>query len=179
MQTLFCIDKARKRSFTEVALNSVLEENAASAIDFEWEFYSPNNNIYEQCICCVSQLFHRGFNPGTLRIARSAVHTLRSVRKQTRVRFLNSCPEWGSLTIRIFTYFPCYRPLLCFQFHAFSNVCNQTGRSIYMILPVWYGYYFFRSIAFQIMYTNHDFFFFFFYKLRGHAVLKLDFQNAV
>ena len=42
-----------------------------------------------QCICCVSQLFHRRFNPGTLRIARSAVHTLRSVRN-TRVRFLNS-----------------------------------------------------------------------------------------
>ena len=99
MQILFCIDEARKRSFTEVALNSVLEENAASAIDFEWEFYSPNKNIYEQCICCVSQLFHRRFNPGTLRIARSAVHTLRSVRKQTRVRFLNSCAEWGSLTI--------------------------------------------------------------------------------
>ena len=77
------IDKARKRSFTEVALNSVLEENAALAIDFEWEFYSPNKNIYEQCICCVSQLFHRRFNPGTLRIARSAVRTLRSVRKQT------------------------------------------------------------------------------------------------
>ena len=47
MQILFCIDKARKRSFTEVALNSVLEENAASAIDFEWEFYSPNKNIFE------------------------------------------------------------------------------------------------------------------------------------
>ena len=76
-----------------------LEENAASAIDFEWEFYSPNKNIYEQCICCVSQLFNRRFNPGTLRIARSAVRTLRSVRKQTRVRFLNSCPERGSLTI--------------------------------------------------------------------------------
>ena len=45
MQILFCIDKARLRSFTEVALNSVLEENAASAIDFEWEFYSPNKNI--------------------------------------------------------------------------------------------------------------------------------------
>ena len=61
-----------KRSFTEhaeVALNSVLEENTASAIDFEWEFYPPNKNIYEQCICCVSQLFHRRFNPGTLRIA--------------------------------------------------------------------------------------------------------------
>ena len=71
MQILFCINKARKRSFTEVALNSVcmLEENAASAIDFECEFYSPNNNIYEQCICCVSPLFHRRFNPGTLRIA--------------------------------------------------------------------------------------------------------------
>ena len=39
MQILFCIDKARKRSFTEVALNSVLEENVASAIDFSWEFY--------------------------------------------------------------------------------------------------------------------------------------------
>ena len=84
VQILFCIDKARKRSFTEVALNSVLEENEASpsAIDFEWEFYSPNKNIYEQCICRVSQLFHRRFNPGTLRIARSAVRTLRSVRKQ-------------------------------------------------------------------------------------------------
>ena len=34
-QILFCIDKARKRSFTEVVLNSVLEENA---IDFAWEF---------------------------------------------------------------------------------------------------------------------------------------------
>ena len=34
-QILFCIDNARKRSFTEVALNSVLEENA---IDFAWEF---------------------------------------------------------------------------------------------------------------------------------------------
>ena len=45
VQILFCIDKARKSSFTEVALNSVLEENAASAIDFEWEFYSPNKNI--------------------------------------------------------------------------------------------------------------------------------------
>ena len=88
MQILFCIiDKARKRSFTEVALNSVLEENAASAIDFEWEFYSPNKNIYKQCICCVSQLFHRRFNPGTLRIARSAVRTLRSVRKQTSAVF--------------------------------------------------------------------------------------------
>ena len=56
MQILFCMDKARKRSFTKVALNSVLEENAASAIDFEWKFYSPNKikNIYEQCICCVS-----------------------------------------------------------------------------------------------------------------------------
>ena len=53
VQILFCIDKARKRSFTEVALNSVLEENA---IDFAWEVYSPNKNIYEQCICCVSQL---------------------------------------------------------------------------------------------------------------------------
>ena len=84
VQILFCIDKARKHSFTEVALNSVLEENAASATDFEWEFYSPNKNIYEQWICCVSQLlFHWRFNPGTLRIARSAVHTLRSVRKQT------------------------------------------------------------------------------------------------
>ena len=28
--------------------------------------------------------------------------------------------------------------LLVFEFHAFSNVCNQTGRSTYMILPVWY-----------------------------------------
>ena len=99
VQILFCIDKARKRSFTEVALNSVLEENAASAIDFEWEFYSPNKNIYEQCICCVSQLFHRRFNPGTLRIAHSAVRTFRSVRKQTRVRFFNSFTERGSLTI--------------------------------------------------------------------------------
>ena len=73
----FCIDKARKHSFTEVALNSVLEENAASAIDFEWEFYSPNKNIYELRIVYLlcSQLFHRRFNPGTLRIARSAVHT--------------------------------------------------------------------------------------------------------
>ena len=98
VQILFCIDKARKRSFTEVALHSVLEENAASAIDFEWEFYSPNKNIiYEQCICCVSHLFHWRFNPGTLRIARSAV---RSVRKQTRVWFLNSFTEWGSLTIQ-------------------------------------------------------------------------------
>ena len=35
VQILFCIDKAYKRSFTEVALNSVLEENA---IDFAWEF---------------------------------------------------------------------------------------------------------------------------------------------
>ena len=35
VQVLFCMDKARKRSFTEVALNSVLEENA---IDFAWEF---------------------------------------------------------------------------------------------------------------------------------------------
>ena len=94
MQILFCIDKARKRSFTEVALNSVLEENAASAIDFEWEFYSPNKTFTNLCICCVSQLFHRQFNPGTLRIARSAVRT---VRKQTRVRFLNSFTEWGSL----------------------------------------------------------------------------------
>ena len=34
-QILFCIYKARKRSFTEVVLNSVLEENA---IDFAWEF---------------------------------------------------------------------------------------------------------------------------------------------
>ena len=103
VQILICIDKARKRSFTEVALNSVLEENAASAIDFEWEFYSPNKNICEQCICCVSQLFHRRFNPGTLHIARSAVRTLRSVRKQTRVRFLNSFTEWGSLTIHTCT----------------------------------------------------------------------------
>ena len=86
VQILFCIDKARKRSFTEVALNSVLEENAASAIDFEWEIYSPNKNIYEQCICCVSQLFHRRFNPGTLRIARSAVRTLRSVQKNKQER---------------------------------------------------------------------------------------------
>ena len=31
----------------------------------------------------------------------SAVCTLCSVRKQTRVRFLNSCPEWGSLTIHV------------------------------------------------------------------------------
>ena len=95
-------------------MNSVLEENAASAspghgIDFEWEFYSPNKNIYEQCICCVSQLFHRRFNPGTLCIARSAVRTLRSVRKQTRVRFLNSCAEWGSLTIVIMHGIACLR----------------------------------------------------------------------
>ena len=34
-QIHICIDNARKRSFTEVALNSVLEENA---IDFAWEF---------------------------------------------------------------------------------------------------------------------------------------------
>ena len=34
----------------------VLEENAASAIDFEWECYSPNKNIYEQCTCCVSPI---------------------------------------------------------------------------------------------------------------------------
>ena len=26
----------------------------------------------------------------------------------------------------------------CFQFHAFSNICNQIGRSIYMSSPVWY-----------------------------------------
>ena len=96
VQILFCIDKARKRSLTEVALNIVLEENATSAIDFEWEFYSPNKNIYEQCICCVSQFFHRRFNLGTLHVARRAVRTLRSVRK---VRFLNSSAEWGSLTI--------------------------------------------------------------------------------
>ena len=31
----------------------MLEENAASAIDFEWEFYSPNKNIYEQYLLCV------------------------------------------------------------------------------------------------------------------------------
>ena len=97
MQILFCIDKARTRSFTEVALNSVLEENAASAIDFEWEFYFPNKNIYEQCICCFpiisSAVQSRHF------AYCSAVRTLHSVRKQTRVRFLNSCPEWGSLTI--------------------------------------------------------------------------------
>ena len=34
----FCIDKAHKRSFTEVALNSVLEEIQENAIDFAWEF---------------------------------------------------------------------------------------------------------------------------------------------
>ena len=28
--------------------------------------------------------------------------------------------------------------LPCFQFHAFSNICNQTGWSIYMISPIWY-----------------------------------------
>ena len=28
--------------------------------------------------------------------------------------------------------------LPCFQFHAFSNFCNQTGWSIYMISPIWY-----------------------------------------
>ena len=44
--------------------------------------------------------------------------------------------------------------LPCFQFHAFSNICNQTGWSIYMISPIWY-YLFFRSIAFQ-MYTNYE-----------------------
>ena len=38
VQILFCIDKARKRSFTEVALNSVLEEIQENAIDFAWEF---------------------------------------------------------------------------------------------------------------------------------------------
>ena len=53
--TVTCHTKWSRSGFTEVALNSVLEENAASAIDFEWEFYSPNKNIYEQCICCVSR----------------------------------------------------------------------------------------------------------------------------
>ena len=58
VQILFCIDKARKRSFTEVALNSLLEEKlAVSAIDFAWEFYSPNKNIYEQCILLCFPIF--------------------------------------------------------------------------------------------------------------------------
>ena len=47
MQILFCIDKARQRSFTEVALNSVLEENAIDQIcmgillKFLPDIYSP------------------------------------------------------------------------------------------------------------------------------------------
>ena len=52
VQILFCIDKARKRSFTEVALNSVLEENAALAIDFEWEFLQIKtftNSVFVVC----------------------------------------------------------------------------------------------------------------------------------
>ena len=56
----------------------------ARPLTLNGSFILQINNIYEQCICCVSQLFHRWFNPGTLRIARSAVRTLRSVRKQTK-----------------------------------------------------------------------------------------------
>ena len=82
MQILFCIDKARKRSFTEVALNSVLEENA---IDFAWSFILQIKTFTNSVFVAFPNYFHRRFNPGTLRIARSAVRTLRSVRKQTRV----------------------------------------------------------------------------------------------
>ena len=68
---LFCIDKAHKRSFTKVALNSVLEENA---IDFAWEFCWNFCRIFilefnfffflqTVYICCFSQLSHRRFSP--------------------------------------------------------------------------------------------------------------------
>ena len=77
VQILVCIDKARKRSFTEVALNSVLEENAASAIDFEWEFYSPNKNIYEQCmVTClhIEYVFWNRIGVYCAQYARYALH---------------------------------------------------------------------------------------------------------
>ena len=64
-KSLFCIDKARKRSFTEVAFNSVLEENA---IDFAWEFcwnfcqifILQFNLFYKRCICCFPKILIGG-----------------------------------------------------------------------------------------------------------------------
>ena len=65
VQILFCIDKARKRSFTEVALNSVLEENAASAINFEWDFNSPT--IHVQIIILIT-FTNSAFDTSVLRL---------------------------------------------------------------------------------------------------------------
>ena len=105
---LFCIDKARKRSFTEVALNSVLEENA---VDFAWEFcwnffriFILQLNFFTNGIFVVFPNYLIG---GSVQcnliaycgIARSAMRTLRSVCKKSSAWFLRSCTHWGALTI--------------------------------------------------------------------------------
>ena len=67
-QILFCIDKGPTHSFTEVALNSVLEENA---IDFAWEvcwnfcriFILQFNFFLQTVYLFFSQLSHRRFSP--------------------------------------------------------------------------------------------------------------------
>ena len=100
-RTLFCIDKARKRSFTEVLLNSVLE----FAWEFCWNFcriFILQLNILRTVFLLLFQIISLVVQSSAIwlmRIAHSAIRTLCSVCKKTSAGFFRSCVNPRGFTI--------------------------------------------------------------------------------